>query len=188
PLAIVRAIHDSVQHGDRGDEAGWKDIDREVARAHSGVEALLLLARLESGAVQPRSDRVRIDLLVEAHLPENSSAELVAEPSIVMADAELLGVAVDNLLRNAERHGGGGAVLVQVKDGTMRVTTSGPAFPEEVLRADSGTKFVSSHAGTGFGLALTRTIAALHGGTLELRNPPGGGTECVLVIPLVSQS
>jgi hypothetical protein len=32
--------------------------------------------------------------------------------------------------------------------------------------------------------AIARNIAHKHGGTLTLRNKPGGGLECLLVLPI----
>jgi two-component system osmolarity sensor histidine kinase EnvZ len=38
--------------------------------------------------------------------------------------------------------------------------------------------------GTGLGLAIVKRIAALHGGSVELRNRSGGGLEARVCLPL----
>ena len=40
---------------------------------------------------------------------------------------------------------------------------------------------VPSETGSGFGLAVVHLIARLHGGRLELSNPPEGGARATLV-------
>jgi hypothetical protein len=37
---------------------------------------------------------------------------------------------------------------------------------------------------SGLGLTIARNITHKHGGTLTLRNKPGGGLECLLVLPI----
>ena len=39
-------------------------------------------------------------------------------------------------------------------------------------------------SGTGLGLAIVKRIAALHGGSVELRNRAGGGLEARVCLPL----
>jgi signal transduction histidine kinase len=38
--------------------------------------------------------------------------------------------------------------------------------------------------GTGLGLSISYSIVRKHGGTLELREAPGGGTSALISIPL----
>lgn len=66
----------------------------------------------------------------------------------------------------------------------LRLRDSGPGVPAEVL-ARWGDPFVSSRReGLGLGLAISRAIARQHGGHLLLSNPPDGGAEACLQLPL----
>jgi signal transduction histidine kinase len=95
-----------------------------------------------------------------------------------------------NLIENALKYGK--SALVVIEDGaerlTLRIRDRGPGIPDEELERvfepfyrveasrgrDSG--------GTGLGLTIARSVAQLHGGTLVLRNVPGG-LEAVLTLP-----
>jgi polar amino acid transport system substrate-binding protein len=41
--------------------------------------------------------------------------------------------------------------------------------------------------GTGLGLSVSATIVKEHGGTLEFRRAPGGGTAVVLALPVAEE-
>ncbi|MGH8372523.1 MAG: ATP-binding protein, partial [Gammaproteobacteria bacterium] len=70
----------------------------------------------------------------------------------------------------------------------IRVRDAGPGIPAPELdrvfdpyyRVDAARSDVE---GNGLGLGISRNIAVLHGGTLELRNHPEGGLEVVLKLP-----
>ena len=65
----------------------------------------------------------------------------------------------------------------------LAVTDRGPGLSRE-MRADAFKPFVSSKPnGLGFGLAICRTIARTHGGTLAFDHGATGGTRIVLALP-----
>jgi len=97
-----------------------------------------------------------------------------------------------NLVDNAVKYGGyarvttareGSKVVIRVRDG-------GPGIPEAQMEKafDPFYRIETSRSratgGTGLGLTIARNIARKHGGTLLLRNAPGGGLECTLTLPL----
>ncbi|MGB9428858.1 MAG: ATP-binding protein, partial [Gammaproteobacteria bacterium] len=98
---------------------------------------------------------------------------------------------LENLVSNAVRYGGRADLIVEDGDQavTIRVRDKGPGIPEDQLervfepyyRLDSSRS--RENGGNGLGLGIARNIAVLHGGSLTLRNPPGGGLEAVLVLP-----
>lgn len=98
---------------------------------------------------------------------------------------------LENLVGNAVRYGQRAEISVQ-DDGhtvTIRVRDAGPGIPEEQLekvfepyyRLDDSRN--REHGGNGLGLGIARNIAALHGGSLTLRNHSEGGLEAVLRLP-----
>lgn len=110
----------------------------------------------------------------------------MAEGLFALADADLLGRALGNLLRNAVRYAGeGGPIEIRAfKNGgevLIRVCDSGPGVPEEAIdrifepfyRPDASRTRESG--GTGLGLAIVKTCVEACGGTVSaaLRQPRG---------------
>ena len=100
--------------------------------------------------------------------------------------------ALDNLMRNAMRHGVAPFRVVLTgneQEGRCVVIDHGPGVPEPLL-ARLGEPFLrgsearTDALGSGLGLASTRRIAAQHGGRLLLRNRGEGGFEATLLLPL----
>lgn len=179
PLAAMRAVHDSAAAGDEPAEQALRRLRPLLERTTAAVEDLLLFTRLEAGGVELERRALRLDLLVESCLPEAPHAHLEAQPSTVTADGRLVTVALCNLLRNANQHGGaGGPIRVRVGDGVVVIEDSGPGFPQSILvLARNPLRQAPSAGGNGLGLATAQLIARLHGGALELENLPGGGAR-----------
>jgi two-component system, OmpR family, sensor kinase len=170
---------------------------RESRRAGRLVDDLLVLARLDAGMELRREP---VDLL-ELARSEAERAQLVApdqqvqvhgEPVTVLGDASRLAQVLGNLLDNARRHAGPGAVTVTVSGGdrvTVLVTDEGPGvLPadrerifDRLVRLDEAR---GDDGGAGLGLAIARGIARAHGGDLRCVDPPsGGGAAFELVLP-----
>ncbi len=185
PVAGLRAVCESAEAGDESADQALARIHPIVLRTGALVENLLLYARLEADGTSPVVGDVRLDLLVEACVPDDGTVELTADECTISADARLVEVAVTNLLANAERHArrddARAGVRVKVAGGRVTVEDDGPGFTPELL-AHAAEPFVSSadSRGVGLGLALTRLIADLHGGELRLENRDGGGARVML--------
>jgi signal transduction histidine kinase len=159
PMAALLARIDSTPEG--GAETALPEI-RGTAKAATGVvERLLTWSRLAHAT--PAMAPVRLDLLVELCLEDDESLD--AEPTVVDGDAELLEVAVRNLIENARVHGGG-VERVRVADGRVEVLDRGEGIADDRL-LEPFTKGATS-PGSGLGLALARRIADRHGGHLEV--------------------
>jgi PAS domain S-box-containing protein len=106
----------------------------------------------------------------------------------VLADAELVrGTLLNLLLNSGQAMGGRGRVVVRLShdDGhvSMTVHDDGPGIPEH-LRAQVFEPFFTTKArGGGLGLAVAKRTAEIHGGTLTLDCPAGGGTTVTLALP-----
>ncbi len=127
-------------------------------------------------------------------------AELgVATPSlpVLQADARLLRRLFRNLLDNARRHGGGGAVEVTVRNAdtglvAVDVCDRGPGVPaaqrerifEPFYRLPGARE---RDGGVGLGLALVRKIAEQHGGNVACLPREGGGSCFRVTLPAVAE-
>ncbi|MBW3507008.1 ATP-binding protein [Pseudomonas sp. NKUCC02_KPG] len=95
---------------------------------------------------------------------------------------------VQNLLENAVRYARDVHVIVDEQPASLTITVrdSGLGIAPEQLtqvmepfyRLESSRN--SSTGGYGLGLSIAQTVAAAHGGTLELHNRPDGGLDAVL--------
>lgn len=185
PVASLRAVCDSALAGDETPEIALQRLGPLTSRTSEVLEELLLFARLEAGQAKPNREETRLDLLVEACLPEDDSVHFEAEQSVVVLDAILVRVAVHNLVENALRHSGPSAssIRVSVSGASVIIEDEGPGFPESVLDLVQRPFSVApSKAGSGIGLATVRMIAELHGGRLSLSNRDGGRARASLLL------
>jgi len=108
----------------------------------------------------------------------------------VFADIGLIERALDNLIDNALRHTSKGAsVRVRLAETAgrieLRVEDEGHGIPSSDLprlfeRFHQGARSDEVDGGTGFGLAITRRIVDLHGGTLAVQSEVDvGSTFCI---------
>lgn len=125
-----------------------------------------------------------------ADRPERWTIETRVTCSRFRGDRIKLRQALRNLVANslqAQTHGGKVVVEVREESGgiDLRVHDAGPGFPES-LRGRAGEPFLTTRAeGTGLGLSLVHAIAAIHGGSFEIRSGPGplGGADVRIRIP-----
>jgi two-component system, OmpR family, sensor kinase len=111
----------------------------------------------------------------------------------VAGDADLLFLAVYNLVANAVKYSGAGAhvevrgsegdgfVVVEVADTGVGVPEEEQAAVWEELARGSRTRGIP---GSGLGLPLVRTIVQRHGGSAELSSRAGEGTAVRLRVPI----
>jgi signal transduction histidine kinase len=120
-----------------------------------------------------------------------------ADPAMVNADRERLGLALDALLENAVRHTSDGDVIelsvVRADDGRtarMIVADSGegilPGELDRIFERFRTGSQLGGGRGTGLGLALVRAVARAHGGEVRVRSTPGQGSEFELVLPALA--
>jgi signal transduction histidine kinase len=162
------------------------------------LDATLDATEAEAGALRLRRTRLDVCALaedvVELYLPaaQDRGLELnlrAPAPVEVWADESLLRRALTNLLDNAMAHLPSGcrvevAVTGAARRAQISVTDNGPGFPAEI-RDRAFDRFVRGRRseGTGLGLALVRATALVHGGTVRLGQPPGGGSMIEIEIP-----
>ena len=191
PLAAIRTMGEVAASRNRSAEEyrdAISDMLQELDRLRGVIEQLLALSRLEHGALRGRfrtinaSDVVTgVASLYSPVCEENGIAfEQRADAGLqVNGIRELLTEMLANLVDNAIRHtprSGSIRVGAQRRDNAivLFVQDSGPGIPADMAERIFERFFQipgSTGGGAGLGLALSREIAALHGGTLTLINP-----------------
>lgn len=158
--------------------ARTESMTRESVDARELVEAAIAAARVEGGG----EGKWRIE----------SSIEPADFPRFV-ADRIKLRQALRNLIANAidaQPRGGALRVLATLARGeiSLRVCDAGPGIPRELRSRVLEPFFTTRAEGTGLGLALVHTIAALHGGRVEVSPDPSplGGADIAVHLPFVS--
>ncbi len=181
-------------------------IHEEAGRMLRQVDALLELARLESGqlqlAQQPVDLATTLVTVQRAYLPQAQeqgvALELRLEPAApVMGDPDRLVQLFANLVDNALAHtpGGGEVTLRLQPDGKMTqaiVSDTGPGIPstdldrvfERFYQVDKSRKRGGGQ-GSGLGLAIVAELVDVHGGTVHAESEPGEGTSFVVRLPAI---
>jgi len=173
-------------------------IRRSVRRVVDLIETCLTGERYEqlSAHVLPFDPAQMIERVAERHRSADAGF-LVTDtgdlPPEVIADPELLGIALDALIDNARRYArtGGPIEVAARREGAAIVFTvgdRGPGVPPDQVERIFEKYFRGTGnggaPGTGIGLHLVKTIAELHCGTARYRPRPGGGALFLLTIPL----
>ncbi|CAA9262075.1 MAG: Osmosensitive K+ channel histidine kinase KdpD [uncultured Actinomycetospora sp.] len=173
-------------------------VEESADRLTALVDNLLDSSRLATGAVTPIAAPVALDEVVAAALTGVDPAgadrvvvEVGEDLPAVLADAGLAERIVANLVDNALRHGGGGAVAVRASAYAdrveLRVVDAGPGVPRKQLdRLFTPFQQLGDRrraTGVGLGLHVARGFAEAMGGTLDAEDTPGGGLTMVLSLP-----
>jgi signal transduction histidine kinase/DNA-binding response OmpR family regulator len=203
PLALVRAPLDVLLTGevDPDRRRNLQLADHNAARLQRLIEELLLLSKAQSGGVSLRFQRVEVRGLLERVLARFPSqrVRLRSAPTDVglWCDPAVLDTALGNLIANALEHGGDAAPAevegsLEERAGVpgvcVAVRDHGPGVAEHerelIFERFHQVGARPAGGGLGLGLALTRELTELHGGELDLRQPPEGGACFRLWIPL----
>ncbi|MGD9551137.1 MAG: sensor histidine kinase, partial [Burkholderiaceae bacterium] len=173
------------------------EILRNIAELDQLVDEILLASRLDAREADVGTFE-RVDLVgLAAEECARVHAELHTEAAAleVQGVAKLLRRALRNLLENARRYSQGEITVSVQRQGNMaelRVCDRGPGVPED-LRERIFEPFyrlpgASERAGgVGLGLALVRSIARRHHGSVHCEANPGDGACFVLRLPLPAQ-
>jgi len=196
PLTALRLRLENLdrQVGDSG-RTNFDAASAEVDRLSTLVDELLALARADAGT----SPAENVDLAaqaaerVETWRPVAGPVrlDLAANASVwARVGRDRVTQVLDNLLSNAIRHAPSDSavtVAVERRDHLveLRVADRGPGLTDEE-KARAFDRFWSSGSGSGgsgLGLAIARRLVEVDGGTIELRDVPGGGLEALVTVP-----
>ena len=197
PLTRIR-MGLELMGGHQPSPAFRQEIERNIAELDQLVDEILLASRLDAREADVGTVEL-VDLMglaaeecarVEADLDVSASADAME----VRGVAKLLRRAVRNLLENARRYSTGEITLSLAREGrsvVLRVCDHGPGVPpaqrERIFEPFYRLPGASERAGgVGQGLALVRSIAGRHKGTVHCEaRPDGAGGACfVLRLPL----
>ncbi|HWV63259.1 MAG TPA: HAMP domain-containing sensor histidine kinase, partial [Oxalicibacterium sp.] len=104
----------------------------------------------------------------------------------VQTRAELAGIAIGNLVRNACQYTEEGTVNIHLTAHQLSVEDNGPGLPENV-RARLFERFVRGHdaqyVGSGLGLAIVKRVVDHLGWQIRHEVPETGGSRFILIFP-----
>lgn len=207
PLSRLRSRAEAALRTPTGESAHVEGLSRVIEDADAIIQtfnALLLIARLEAGAVERSAEVFDLTALIgdvaELYEPvaEEAGQRLIRgalPPLRVRANRQLLIQALANLIDNALKYGTPAAgrageitLTLAVVEGWVRIAVADrgagiPAADRDRVRH----RFVRldqsrSQPGTGLGLSLVAAVARLHGGTMLLEDH-APGLRVVLVLP-----
>ena len=210
PLAPIRTAvailgREAVAEPDRA----WSRevIERQVEHMARLVDDLLDVARVSSGKLLLRKERVTLAAIVAAALETSRPALDAAGHKLVMhipaaqamldADPTRLAQVLSNLLNNAAKYTPpGGTVELHAEQAgselVLAVRDNGMGFPPELARQlfEPFAQWAPAEhaaAGLGIGLSLVRGIVELHGGTVSAASEgPGRGSRFEARLPLAA--
>jgi signal transduction histidine kinase len=191
-----------------GEEAYREGLEHTIEKADELIKtfnSLLLVARLEAGALEGNAERFDIGRVVRdvAELYEPVAEERGMQLAVNVGSGpqftgnrQLIVQAVVNLIENAIKYStkpgaaADGAISIDLRnraDGVeIAVADNGPGIApedrERVLKRFVRLEKSRTEPGTGLGLSLVQAVARLHGGGVRLEDN-GPGLRVVLTLP-----
>ncbi len=201
PLTRIRMGLELLGGGDAAAQARQRaEMAQSIAELDQLIDEILLASRLEAGQTEHEPMEL-VDLTgLAAEECARVGVELLVAPGpeplpLMRGSPRLLRRLLRNLLENARRYSDG-AVTVVLEASTagqavIRVNDLGPGVPPEVRERIFEPFYRLPGAserdgGVGLGLALVKSIAERHGGSVrcEANGTPGGGASFVVTLPL----
>ena len=166
----------------------------ETARLDQMSRAFAQFGRLPEGPLSDVDVGEMVRYASRATIPPDIAVDVSVESDELMVRGhhDALQRALSNVLLNAaDATGPGGKIEVRVERTTIagadavriNVRDSGPGIPAERIQTIWEPYITSKPGGTGLGLAIARQAILAHDGSIDIRCPPGGGTEVTFVLP-----
>jgi signal transduction histidine kinase len=174
--------------------------ERQIKAMIRLIDDMLDVSRMKSGTLSIRPAKVELMALLERVVNDLSLQAAAAGANVVLAphapvegfwDEFRIEQVVVNLLTNALRYGGGGAVEVSVQtegcNARISVRDHGkgiaPDFLERIFEPYERGAKSGEPKGLGLGLYISRQLALSHGGQLTVESTPGEGATFSLILP-----
>lgn len=209
PLAAIRSRIDSMElslpHDDQQNHHRIDRIKHSIARLVETLDFNLKRSRLQGPSFRPRLVPVNARQVVYAayqrslDLLGSSDIQLTIDENArgvsILADADMLELALLNLLENAVKYSPSSSaqlihLSLSVRDThvIISVRDEGIGIPKEDLPhiLENGVRGANTSGmeGSGLGLFLVAKIAAAHSATVEVKSSEQRGTCIRLVVPL----
>jgi two-component system cell cycle sensor histidine kinase PleC len=191
--------------GDDRYQSYSKDIHASGQLLLDLINDILDMAKIEAGKLNlaPRPldplDAIEQAVRFMRRRVEEKGLQLIVDaPDLpeIEADHRAVKQMLLNLLSNAVKFTQKGGVMVEGRSTDthiiLRVIDTGPGIPREHLPRlarpfeQVETEFARDHAGTGLGLALTKSLAEMHGGRFEIDSEIDKGTVATITLPRVA--
>jgi PAS domain S-box-containing protein len=196
-------LRDDVAFGDDERRTFLDFIAREAERLTETVDALLNVARLETGdlavSIEPTDVRAVVDALVAASAPVANGHRIVvdvpAQLPAAQADPVKLRDVLDQLVGNAVKfspQGGTVTISAHHRDDTIElaVTDEGVGIPsseQERIFAKFAKAGAGQSRGTGVGLFIAQGLVREMGGRIRVHSNEGEGSRFAFELPLVGE-
>lgn len=213
PLAPIRTGLQLLRSAPPTDPAQHRAVtammDRQLSQLRRLIDDLLEVSRISMGKLtlqrEPMDLRAAVALALEACQPlidrggHHVRVSVPEEPLWVDGDLTRLSQAISNLLNNACKYtpDGGRIELALVRsDGQALLTVqdSGVGLPEDMVGrvfdmfAQVNRSLERAQGGLGIGLALVRSLVAMHGGQVRAASDgPGLGSTFTVELPLAPE-
>jgi two-component system sensor histidine kinase KdpD len=180
-------------------------IEEESDRLDSLVSETIRMARIEAGDLHLDSRPQMVPELITAALQklrillEDREVRIESDPNLpeVMADAELVGLTIRQLLTNALKYANPESAIViraAAMDDAVKISVKdfGPGIApknlqrifEKYYRVEDNTSRIP---GTGMGLTIARDIVKAHGGDMWVESVVGEGSEFFFTLPVAEK-
>ena len=201
PLNAIIGFVDALEHqifGPLTDKQLEYVVDISVAGHHllELIDDILDLARADAGRLDLRLEEASLDEILGLALGTGAGDVTVVAPvaadSVLRVDAHRLAQALKCLVDNAAEFSPAGekvdvSVEMGQEDLLIRVADSGPSIPvsdqERIFAAFEQGSDRGSEVRNGLGLALSRHLVQLHGGTLTVTSRSGSGNVFTIALP-----
>jgi len=184
-------------------------MERQLKHLVRLVDDLLDVSRIRTGKIAMEKRRMELGAAIENAVEMSRplidtrkhklTVSIPREPIYVDADPTRLPQLLSNLLNNAAKYTNeGGEIFIgaeqndntaiaTVKDNGIGMTPIELSEVFELFAQAGGRVDHAVQGGLGVGLSLAKSLAVLHGGSLDARSEgPGTGTEFTLMLPLVA--
>ena len=208
PLTSMRHLTDLLVSnkvpGEERKAQYYELLAHESERLHRMVESLLSFGRMQAGSSAWRLETADAKELVLSVVeefrrdPHSNGRDIVCEVQDnlppIRGDREALSRALSNLIENAGKYSEpdapirvsasrtGDSVHISVEDRGAGISRKDQKkLFERFVRGDEARR--AGVRGIGVGLALVKSVAEAHGGSVRLESEPGRGSTFTLVIP-----
>ncbi len=192
PLTPIRlAVAELVRSGRAEHQEVIEVLVTESGRLEQLAREFTEFGRLPEGPVAPVDFTELLAELARTSLPTTMTARLELDPRtpVLLGHYDPLRRAFSNILRNAVEASGERGVLditATTDDGggvRIEISDRGPGIPAEAAGRIFDPYFTGKPGGTGLGLALVKQTIEMHGGTISVKETPGGGATFVVRMP-----